>query len=84
MYYATYHGLHEWHKNMFEKLGWMILAKDNGYNSKIKAYLDGVNHLEKALIEKLENVKDEDRYEDIEILLHNVKILKKSANKILK
>ena len=84
MYYATYHGLHKWHEHMFEKLGWMILAKDNGYSSKIKAYLDGVNHLEKALNEKLKIVKDEDRYDDLEILLHNVKILKKKANKLLK
>ena len=29
-------------------------------------------------------VKDEDRYEDLEILLHNVKILKKTATKLLK
>ena len=27
---ATYYGLHEWHKYMFEKLGWMALSVNKG------------------------------------------------------
>ena len=37
---ATYHGLHEWHKYMFEKLGWMFLTinKGNQNPEKITSY----------------------------------------------
>lgn len=83
MYYATFQGLHEWHKHTFEHLGWMILAKDNNYKTKVKGYLEEIDHLEEALIESIEII-EEDRKLDLIILLHNVKILKKNAYQILK
>ena len=84
MYYATNHGLENWHKHMFEHLGWMILAKDNGYKTKVKGYLESIDHLENALEERLSLIEEEDRKLDMKILLHNVKILKKNANRLLK
>ena len=84
MYYATYHGLHEWHKHMFEHLGWMVLAKDNGYHNKVAVYFDGIKHLQEALVEKINMTKDHDRRIDLEILLHNVNVLDKKAHKLLK
>lgn len=84
MYYATYQGLHHWHKHMFENLGWMILAKKHGYRTKVKAYLESIVHLEKAIGEKIRMVQEEDRKLDLSILQHNVAILKKEAYKILR
>ena len=84
MYYATYHGLHKWHEHMFTHFGWMILAKDQGYGIKIKAYMEGLRHLHEALLEGIEMTNDVDRKRDLEILLHNVLTLEKSAKRILK
>ena len=83
MYYATYHGLHEWYKHCFTHLGWMILAKDNGYSTKVKAYLDGLKHLHHALNESIKKTKSPDRVRDLKMLLHNTKILETHASKIL-
>ena len=82
---ATFHGLHEWHKHMFEKLGWMILSKEkNDLNpEKISAYIKGIELLKCSLEKKINIVKEEDRKVDLEILLDNVKILQKAASKIL-
>ena len=33
---ATYYGLHEWHKYMFEKLGWMMLSINKGNHNPEK------------------------------------------------
>ena len=84
MYYATYHGLHKWYQHVFEHLGWMLLAKNKGYSTKIKAYLDGLYHLHEALEEAITEYEEKDRQRDLKILLHNVKILEKYARKILK
>ena len=84
MYYATYHGLHKWHEHMFTHLGWMVLAKNHGYSTKIKAYIEGVQHLDAALKEAIENTHDLDRKEDLKMLLHNTRILEKTVMKMFK
>jgi hypothetical protein len=61
---------------MFEKLGWMLLAKNNEWNDKIITYKNSVNRLEEAIIFKHKNTKDEDRKMDLIIMLENVNILK--------
>ena len=72
----TYDGLHKWYVSMFEKLGWMLLAKNNEWNDKIITYKNSVNRLEEAIIFKHKNTKDEDRKMDLIIMLENVNILK--------
>jgi predicted ATP-binding protein involved in virulence len=73
---TTFHGLQEWYKKKFEKLGWMILAKEKGQNDKIMEYIQSVNRLEKAIENKLKHTKDSDKKDDLNIMLHDVMILK--------
>jgi len=81
---CTFHGLHEWHKAMFEKLGWMIMAKEHKSDIKIESYLDSITRLEKCLEKKLTDTKDTDRQDDLKILLDNVKCLESCANRLMK
>uniref|UniRef100_A0A6C0HLH2 Four helix bundle protein n=1 Tax=viral metagenome TaxID=1070528 RepID=A0A6C0HLH2_9ZZZZ len=83
-YDTTFHGLYEWHKNMFEKLGWMILAKSHGYHDKTNCYLKTCNRLKEALIEKLTVYTEADKKLDLEVLVKNVNILCTTANRMLK
>jgi hypothetical protein len=74
---ATHHGLQEWYKMKFEKLGWMILAKNRGMNDKVMEYKNSVNRLEKAIEHKLKyHTRDGDRKDDLLIMMDNVEILK--------
>lgn len=73
---TTFSGLQEWYNHKFEKLGWMILAKDKGMNDKIMEYIHSVNRLEESIQYKLKNTKDVDRKYDLNIMLHNVGVLK--------
>jgi hypothetical protein len=82
-YWATYHGLHDWADHQMRHLGYMWLAKNKGYKTKVKAYYEGIKHLEEALKESIGQTVDPDRRRDEEILLHNVKILAKGAKKLL-
>ena len=84
MYNATYHGLHDWHKHVFEHLGWMILAKNRKYDTKIKAYTESIQHLQNALKEKIDITQDRDRVVDLQDLIYNVEILKNYTDKIFK
>ena len=53
-------------------------------NTKIKAYIEGVQHLDAALKEAIENTHDLDRKEDLKMLLHNTRILEKTVMKMFK
>lgn len=78
---ATKHGLQEWYKSKFEKLGWMVLAENKHMNEKIQEYKHSINHLEKAIQHKLDFHATEHDKDDLMIMLHNVKVLKEHVNK---
>ena len=72
---ATYVWLNVWYKNDFEKLGLMILAKNNGDHIKVEAYKNSVKRLYYQLDCKIKGTKDHDRKQDLMIMLKNVKCL---------
>ena len=76
---ATFYGLHNWETKMFEKLGWMVLAKNEGNNLKIKAYMDCIHRLKSMLIKKMDQVQEKDRKDDLEILYGDTCILWRAA-----
>jgi hypothetical protein len=80
---ATFHGLNCWYKYLFEKLGWMLLAKSYGHQIQIDAYKNSVNELISHLQSKKKSLKDADRKKDIQILLDNSKILKSHVDRAL-
>lgn len=72
---ATFVWLNMWYKNEFEKLGWIILAKNKGDHVKVEAYKNSVKRLYYQLDCKIKDTKDRDRKQDLMIMLKDVKCL---------
>ena len=72
---STYAGLHQWFKAEFERLGWMVLAKENGMHEKVRTYVHGVQRLDDHLECKIQDTMDKDRLDDLVIMLNDVKVL---------
>jgi len=80
---ATFYGLHKWETTMFEKLGWMVLAKNEGNTLKIKSYMDTIHRLKDMLMKKIDQVQEKDRKDDLKILHDDACILWRAAAKLL-
>jgi len=80
-HHATFHGLHHWYTEMFEKLGWMIIAKHKKYDTKIAAYKNAITLLKTELEEKIEQVENHDKQTDLKIMHYNVCLLMEHVNK---
>ena len=80
-YPATMFGLKKWYTKMFEHLGWMVLADHHKYNDKIVAYKISLQRLKEKLECKIDTIKNEDKKEDLMIMLDNVKILIRHVKK---
>jgi hypothetical protein len=78
---ATMAGLTQWYKSSFERLGWMVLAKEYGMTEKVNAYKKGLQRLHDSLCLKIDKVFDEDRRQDLLIMKKNVECLMAHANK---
>ena len=78
---ATFHGLHEWHKAKFEKLGWMLLAKAKGMNYKVDAYKKSIDRLIASIKHVSAEYKDPDRKHDLAVLLMNTECLRDFVRK---
>ena len=80
---CTFLGLHKWHNHMFEKLGWMAMAKKHTNSLKITAYLDCIERLYSCLERKIHDTKDYDRKQDLQVLIDNTHCLRECANYLL-
>jgi len=74
-YQSTYTWLNIWFKSEFEKLGWMILAKERGMREKVRDYVHSVQRLHDHLECKIKDTMDKDRLDDLVIMLNDVKVL---------
>ena len=73
---ATMEWLKVWHQQMFEQLGWMVLANSKGYmNDKVDSYKQSLLRLEDKLQCKINSVHDIDKKNDLEIMHKNVQVL---------
>ena len=76
----TFCGLQHWYKAKFEKLGWMILAKKNGWHDKVESYRNSIRRLKQAIEHSLKHhTRDHDRKEDLRIMWNNVCVLDEHA-----
>ena len=74
-YSISMKGLKEWYNEVFEKLGWMVLASRDDRETKLTSYKEGLLRLHAALKEKHTYVTDVDDKNDIEIYLYNLDAL---------
>lgn len=70
---CTYEGLHEWTSHMFERLGWMVLARH--HPDSILCYQKGLQHLLSQIQHKKKETTDRDRRRDLQEMAVQVDIL---------
>lgn len=80
---CTFHGLHDWSSRMFEKFGWMVLAKRNNDKESVRCYIKGLKRLHDEIQRKHKETIDPDRSRDLEELLSNVHYLCETSKKLL-
>jgi hypothetical protein len=80
---VTMHGVNHWFVYVFEKLGWMLLAKAKGHDYKITTYKKSIKHLIESIEHLMTEYSDADRKHDLNVLLMETHILDKYVNKHL-
>jgi hypothetical protein len=78
---STFQGLHDWHKSLFKRLGWIVLAEAKGMKYKVSEYKKCVNHLISSIKDLSKKYSDIDRKHDLHVLLLQAECLK---SKVLK
>jgi len=78
---GTFHGLNKWHKALFEKLGWMVLADAKGYHSKIAEYKKSIDHFLETAKHVSSEYESSNRKHDIAVLIMNMEALKAHVSK---
>lgn len=82
-YAGTMKGVHGWYCSMYEKLGWMILAKAKGNDYKVDAYKQSVENLIKTIKHLMSEYKDHNRKHDLKVILMYSEFLQKYAEEHL-
>ena len=78
---ATFAGLNQWYKKIFEELGWMVLAKEKRYDDKVEVYKHGIQRFKEAAKNAKSELTEHDRKRDIDIMLDMIEILEKHVKK---
>lgn len=79
----TTHTLQHWFKQMYEKTGWMVLAKAKGYDYKVANYKKSIQHLLESLKYVMGEYTDPDRIHDLKVLYAETVVLRDFAAKHL-
>jgi hypothetical protein len=80
----TFMELQHWHKHLFEKLGWMMLANEYDKKTKIDFYKYSIKEFLKHVDAKMKSIHDKDHKADLKILKENTMCLDKFVNKHFK
>jgi hypothetical protein len=83
MHASTMKGIYHWHTRMFEKLGWMVLAKAKGYDFKVEAYKKSIDHLLKTIDHVSAEYVNQNRKHDLNVLRMNTVCLQDFVRKHL-
>jgi hypothetical protein len=68
---------------MFEKLGWMVLAKAKGYTEKVSLYKKSIGYLIETIDHVMAEYEDHNRKHDLDVLKMNAKCLQRYVTKHL-
>jgi len=79
--HATHHGLATWYKHLFEKLGWMVLAKNRGMLDKVSVYIHSLHRFKNSIEYKISTTHESDRKQDLKIMHSNICVLLAHAEK---
>ena len=74
----TLHGLHKFYNHVFEAYGWKVLAKHEGRLMDLAHYGGKLNLLLQLLEQAKETYQEADRVHDLDVMLHNVGVLKRN------
>lgn len=80
---GTQSGIDKWHDVMFDKLGWMILAKEKGLDYKVEAYKKSLVRLVAMIKHVSSEYESHNRKHDLNVTLLNVMCLKSFVEKHL-
>lgn len=80
---STMYGLNKWYVAEFEKLGWMVLAKEKGHYYKIVSYKKAIHHLLESIQHVMSEYTDPDRKHDLAVLHMHVLCLDSFVKKNL-
>ena len=78
---ATFMGLQMWFKDLYEELGWIVLAKEMGYDDKINSYKIRLKRFDQALAGAERELQDPDKIRDLNIMKDKIKVLEKHVHK---
>ena len=74
---VTMTGLNNWHKHLFQHLGWMVLAKAKGHGYKVSMYKKSINEFIKSAEKLHEAYTESNRKHDVKVLLKQAKVLRR-------
>ena len=71
----TFSGVEKWYEKLFEKLGWIVLAKYKNMDYKIQAYRRSIHNLMDAIRNLSAIYRDSDKLHDLSVLEMHVNVL---------
>lgn len=74
-YNASSLDIRYFYKSLFEKMGWMILARRNGVNAEVANYKKPLELLKQMLYKKGTQSLDKPMRDDLNIMISNVNVL---------